>query len=226
MALKSYQQAFIELLVHSEALKFGTFTLKSGRVAPYFLNIGSFYAGEQVHALGRFYAEAYLDSGLQAEVIFGPAYKGIPLSVVTTSVLYAEFGKNLAYCFNRKEAKNYGDAKGNPLVGAPLNSDTRVVLIDDVITAGTAIRETVDLLKANGNPRIEGILIAMNRMEKNNDGDNALQKVEQELGAKVFSIVTLDDVIEALYDREVNGRVVIDDDMMEKIRVYRAQYGV
>src|SRR3989338_6818191 len=161
MNLKPYQRDFIELLVKAEALKFGEFTLKSGRKAPYFLNTGSCYTGELIHQLGRFYAEALLDSGLEFDVIFGPAYKGIPLSVTTTGVLFSEFKRNVSFCFNRKEAKDHGE--GKILVGAPLTSSTRVVLIDDVITAGTAIRETITLLKQMGNPEISGICIAMNR---------------------------------------------------------------
>lgn len=226
MNLKPYQRDFIELLVKAEALKFGEFTLKSGRTAPYFLNAGSFYTGELIHQLGRFYAEALIDSGMEFDVIFGPAYKGIPLSVATTGVLHSEFDRNVSYCFNRKEAKEYGQAKGKVLVGAPLDENTRVVLMDDVITAGTAIRETVELLKNVGNPQIKGICIAMNRMEKNNDGENALEKIEQELGVPVVSIVDLDDVIEALHNKEVNGQVYIDDAMLEIIRAYRAEYGV
>jgi orotate phosphoribosyltransferase len=179
-----------------------------------------------IHQLGRFYAEALLDSGLEFDVIFGPAYKGIPLSVTTAGVLHSDFDRNVSYCFNRKEAKDYGAAKGKVLVGASLNEDTKVVLIDDVITAGTAIRETVELLKTVGNPQITGICIAMNRMEKNNEGENALEKIEQELGVRVVSIVNLDDVIEALYNKEVNGKIHIDDSMMETIKVYRAEYGV
>ncbi len=226
MALQSYQREFIELLVQAEALKFGTFTLKSGRIAPYFLNVGSFYTGERLHALGRFYAAAMVHSGLEFDVIFGPAYKGIPLSVVTTSVLFSEFKKNASYCFNRKEAKDHGADQGSVLVGAPLNSETRVVLIDDVITAGTAIRESLDILKAHGGPKVKGIFIALNRMEKNNDDKNALLEIEKTLGVKVYSIVTLDDVIEALHNKEVGGRVYIDDVQMEIITNYRKQYGV
>ncbi len=221
--MKKYKQDFIELLVKAQALKFGEFTLKSGRKAPYFLNVGSFYTGELITELGRAYAQAFLDSGVAGDVIFGPAYKGIPLSVVTTSLLHSEFGKELSFCFNRKEEKDHGE--GKLLVGAPLNEQTKVLLIDDVITAGTAIRQTLELLKANGNPQVVGVLIAMNRMEKNNEGKNALEEIEK-LGVKVFSIVTLDEVIEALYGREVNGKVYIDDAMMDKIREYRAEYGV
>lgn len=221
--MKQYKKDFIELLVKAQALKFGEFTLKSGRKAPYFLNVGSFYTGELISELARAYAQAFIDSGVEAEVIFGPAYKGIPLSVVTTAVLHSEFKKEVSFTFNRKEMKDHGE--GKLLVGAPLGAETKVLLIDDVITAGTAIRETLELLKTNGNPKVLGVLIAMNRMEKNNDGKNALEEIEK-AGVRVFSIVTLDEVIEALYGKEVNGQVYIDESMMEKIKTYRAEYGV
>lgn len=221
--MKQYKKDFIELLVKAQALKFGEFTLKSGRKAPYFLNVGSFYTGELISELGRAYAQAFLDSGVEAEVIFGPAYKGIPLSVVATTVLHSEFKKEVSFSFNRKEVKDHGE--GKLLVGAPLNEQTKVLLIDDVITAGTAIRETLDLLKNNGNPKVLGVLIAMNRMEKNNEGKNALEEIEK-LGVKVFSIVTLDEVIEALYGKEVNGQVYIDEAMMNKIKEYRKEFGI
>ena len=222
--MKQYKQDFIELLVKAQALKFGEFTLKSGRKAPYFLNVGSFYTGELISELGRAYAQAFLDSGVEAEVIFGPAYKGIPLSVVATTVLHSEFKKEVSFTFNRKEVKDHGE--GKLLVGAPLNEQTKVLLIDDVITAGTAIRETLELLKTNGNPKIVGVLIAMNRMEKNNEGKNALEEIEKTMGVKVYSIVNLDEVIEALYGRKVNGQVYIDDAMMAKIKDYRKEFGV
>lgn len=221
--MQQYKKDFIELLVKAQALKFGEFTLKSGRIAPYFMNAGSFYTGELVSKLGHAYAGAYLESGLDVDVIFGPAYKGIPLSVATASQLYDKFQKNVAYCFNRKEAKDHGD--GGLLVGAPLTSETRVLIIDDVMTAGTAVKETVEVLKANGNPKIQGVLISFNRMEKNNEGINAVEAVEKEFGFKVYSIVDLNDVIEVLYNKEIDGVVYIDDEKMEKIKAYRSQYG-
>lgn len=222
--MEQYKIDFIKFLVQADALKFGTFALKSGRVAPYFLNVGSFHTGEQIYSLAKFYAEALINSGVKIDVIFGPAYKGIPLATVTTSVLFSQFGKNLAYCFNRKEAKDHGEK--NILVGSVLNENTKVMLIDDVITAGTAIRETIQILKLNGNPTIQGTIIALNRMEKNNDGENAVAKLEQELGAKVYSIVNLDEVIEVLYNTEVDGKVYIDDEKMTTIKKYRTQYGI
>jgi orotate phosphoribosyltransferase len=222
--MKQYKIDFIELLIEAEALKFGEFTLKSGRIAPYFLNAGAFFTGELITRLGKAYAEAYLDAGFDADVIFGPAYKGIPLSVITTSVLHSEFGKNMSYCFNRKTSKGYG-LKDN-FIGAGFDENTKMVLIDDVITAGTAIRETMDKFKEKGNPKVLGVLIAMDRMEKNNEGKNAIASLEEDYGFKVFPIVNLDEVIEVLHGKEVNGRVYIDDEMMEVIKKYRAEYGV
>ncbi len=222
--MKQYKQDFIELLVQAEALKFGEFTLKSGRIAPYFLNIGSFYTGELFSKLGEAYVEALLDSDIDADVIFGPAYKGIPLSVVMTSILYSKHNVNKKYCFDRKEVKEYG--MKDALIGAPLDENTSVIMVDDVITAGTAIRESVETLKKNGNPKVKGVLIAMDRMEKNNDGIGALKAIEEDFGFPVFSIVNLDEAIEALYNKEVGGKVYIDDEMMEVIKKYRAEYGV
>lgn len=222
--MQHYKIDFIKFLVKADALKFGTFTLKSGRVAPYFLNVGSFHTGEQIHTLAKFYAEALLNSGVEVDVLFGPAYKGIPLATVTTSVLFSQFGKSIAYCFNRKEAKDHGEK--NILVGAPLTKTTKVMLVDDVITAGTAIRETIELLKNTGNPKIAGILISLNRMEKNNDGVNAIEQLQQQLGIQVYSIINLDEVIEVLYNKDIDGTVYIDDEKMSSIKEYRKQYGI
>lgn len=221
--MQQYKIDFIKLLVKAKALKFGEFTLKSGRIAPYFFNAGSFFTGELIHELSKAYAGAFFDKGIDVDVIFGPAYKGIPLAVSTVEVLYKEFGKNVSYCFNRKEAKDHGE--GNLLVGAPLNEDTKVLLIDDVMTAGTAVRESMDVLKANGNPKVSGILIAMDRMEKNNDFVSAVKSVEEMFNVPVYSIVNLDDVVEVLHGQEVDGVVYIDDEKMELIKKYREQYG-
>ncbi|MDP2642891.1 MAG: orotate phosphoribosyltransferase [Candidatus Peregrinibacteria bacterium] len=221
--MQQYKIDFIKLLVKANALKFGEFTLKSGRIAPYFFNAGSFFTGELIHELAKAYAGAFLDNKIEVDVIFGPAYKGIPLATCTVEVLFRDFGANIGYCFNRKEAKDHGE--GNLLVGAPLNEDTRVLLIDDVMTAGTAVRESMEVLKANGNPKASGILIAMDRMEKNNDGVSAVKSVEEEFKIPVYSIVNLDDVVEVLYNKEVDGVVYIDDEKMELINKYREQYG-
>ncbi|PIZ75858.1 orotate phosphoribosyltransferase [Candidatus Peregrinibacteria bacterium CG_4_10_14_0_2_um_filter_38_24] len=221
--MQQYKIDFIKLLVKANALKFGQFTLKSGRIAPYFFNAGSFFTGELIHEFAKAYAGAFLDNKIEIDVIFGPAYKGIPLAACTVEVLFSDFEANVGYCFNRKEAKDHGE--GNLLVGAPLKEDTRVLLIDDVMTAGTAVRESMDVLKANGNPVVSGILIAMDRMEKNNDGVSAVKFVTEMFNVPVYSIVNLDDVVEVLYGKEVDGVVYIDDEKMELIKKYREQYG-
>jgi len=224
--MEQYKIDFIHLLVRADALKFGEFTLKSGRVAPYFLNMGQFYTGPLVHDLARFYAEAMLATGMKPDVIFGPAYKGIPLAVATSMVLHSEFGEPINYAYNRKEAKNHGASKGKRLVGAPINSESRVMLIDDVITAGTAIRESLSILRDEGMPKLEGVLIALNRMEKTNDGINAIAQIADAMGAPVHAIVTLDEMIEVLHNQEIDGEVVLGDKEFSDIQAYRAQYGI
>jgi orotate phosphoribosyltransferase len=222
--MENFKVDFIHFLVRTGALKFGEFDLKSGRKSPYFINTGSFYTGQQLHNLGRFYAYAFEHNKCEADVIFGPAYKGITLAAALTEALFDEFGMDLSYCFNRKEVKDHGD--GGLLVGAPITEKTNVFIIDDVITAGTAIKNIVDILKQNGNPKIKGILISVNRMEKNNEGKNALEEVEKIAGAHVYSIADMDEVIEILYNKEVDGKIYIDDEKMKTIKEYRAKYGV
>lgn len=222
--MEQYKIDFIHLLVRVGALKFGSFTLKSGRVAPFFLNMGQFYSGPDMHDLARYYAEALLASGMQPDVIFGPAYKGIPLAAVTATVLHSEFGEPIQFAYNRKEEKDHGE--GKRLVGAPLTPETRVLLIDDVVTAGTALRESLDLLAEEGNPKIEGALIALNRMEKNNDGVNAITQLAEQMQAPVHAIVTLEEVIEVLHNQEIDGTIHIGDTEFEAIQAYRAKYGV
>jgi len=222
--MERYKIDFIKFLVEADSLKFGEFTLKSGRVAPYFLNVGCFYTGERINKLAEFYAQSFLDNNMEAEVVFGPAYKGIPLATATVGILHSKHNKDISYCFNRKKLKEYGQ-KDN-LVGASLNEETKLVLIDDVITAGTAIREVVELLKGYGNPKINGILISLDRMEKNNDGNNAIKQLEEEFNTKVHSIVNMDEVIEVLYNKEINGKVYIDDEKKRIIDEYRAIHGI
>jgi len=222
--MEQFKIDFIHFLVRTGALKFGEFTLKSGRISPYFINTGMFYTGQQLHNLGRFYAYAFEHNKCEAEVIFGPAYKGIPLATSIAEALFDEFGMDLAYCFNRKEIKDHGD--GGILVGAPINEKTKVFIIDDVITAGTAVKDTLDILKNSGNPKINGILISINRMEKNTEGKNAIEEVEKMAGAHVYSIANMDEVVEVLYNKEIDGKIYIDDEKMKKIKEYRAQFGV
>ena len=222
--MEQYKIDFTKFLIKADALKFGEFKLKSGRMAPYFLNIGSFYTGEKLTQLADFYAQALLNSGVEIDVVFGPAYKGIPLATIITSILYSKYNKNIAYSFNRKKLKDYGQ-KDN-IIGSPLNENTKIMIVDDVITAGTAIRDTANFLKDYGNPKIAGILISLNRMEKNNEGENAIAQLEEQLNTKVYSIINLDELIEILYNKKIDGQIYIDDEKMKIINNYRAQYGV
>ncbi len=221
-----YKERFLHLLVRTGALKFGSFVLKSGRTAPYFFNAGAIYTGEGITELASCYAEAIKESGFPVDVLFGPAYKAITLAVATALVLSKDHGINVGYTFNRKEAKDHGADQGTVLVGAPLNENTRVILMDDVLTAGTAVRESMEIFKANGNPQVTGIMIALNRMEKNNDGVDAIAAIREQFGVNVFPIVNLDELIHFLHNKEVDGRVVLGDVELQAITDYRKQYGV
>ncbi len=222
--MQEYKEEFIKFLVKSQALKFGDFTLKSGRQCPYFLNMGSFYKGSQIIELGRYYAAAMNENVQDFDTVFGPAYKGIPLCVAATAQLFKNFGKDVGYSYNRKEAKDHGE--GGNIIGAPINSDTKVVIVDDVMTAGTAVKETLEMMKSLGDPEIKGILIAADRMEKGSGEKSAAQEMKDIYGIDVYSIVNLDEIIEVLYNNPVDGTVYIDDEKMRKIKAYREQYGV
>lgn len=213
--MKAYQKEFIEFAIERGVLKFGEFTLKSGRTSPYFFNAGLFNKGSDLARLGRFYAEALVDSGIDFDVLFGPAYKGIPIATATAVALYDQHNQDTPYCFNRKEKKDHGE--GGNLVGSALEG--KVMLVDDVITAGTAIREAMDIVQANG-AELSGVLIALDRQEKGKGELSAIQEVERDFGAKVVSIVSLNDVITFLKD---------DDTFKEylpKVEAYRSQFGV
>lgn len=212
----SLQHHFIEFLLANNALKFGTFTLKSGRISPYFFNLGMFYTGRNLFELGKFYANTLENCGIEYDVLFGPAYKGIPLVSATSIALHTEYKKNVPYCFNRKEAKDHGE--GGNLVGAPLTG--KVIMLDDVITAGTTILETISLMK-NNQAELSSILIAFDRQEKRTE--KATQSVVQETAEKhgicIQSIITLQDLLEYLEDK---------NDMkkhLENIVQYREKYG-
>ncbi|HEY9149660.1 MAG TPA: orotate phosphoribosyltransferase [Gammaproteobacteria bacterium] len=213
--MQDYQQAFLEFAIDAGVLRFGEFTLKSGRVSPYFFNAGLFNTGRHLARLGRFYAQAIVDSGRDFDVLFGPAYKGIPLAAATGIALADHHERDLPWCFNRKEAKDHGE--GGNLVGAPLEG--RVLIVDDVITAGTAIRESVDLIQAAG-ATPAGVVIALDRQERGRGERSAIQEVEQDLGLPVTSIVTLADLQVWLEGGAGNA------DTLERIRAYRAEYGV
>ncbi len=220
---KTYQNEFIDFLAQCGALTFGQFQLKSGRIAPYFINTGMFDTGKAVKRLGMYYAKAVMEHfGSEFDGIYGPAYKGIPLSISTAMALTDE-NMDKGYVFNRKEMKTYGDKSA--VVGMKLTPETRLILVDDVITSGKAIRESIAVLQHCGNPCLKGILVSVNRQEKGISGENALVEVSRELGVPIFSIVTLDDIVERLSHYPINGNLVIDKDMLKKISEYRAQYG-
>ena len=213
--MQDYQREFIEFAIDKEVLRFGEFTLKSGRTSPYFFNAGLFNSGAALARLGKCYAAAIQQSGIEYDVILGPAYKGIPLAAATCVALATEFGEDVPYVFNRKEAKAHGE--GGNLVGAPLEG--RVLIIDDVITAGTAIREVMDIIdKAGATPA--GTVIALNRQEKGKGELSAIQEVERDYNMPVASIVSLNDLLE--YLGEKGGM----DAEIEAIQAYRAQYGI
>ncbi|KPD21068.1 orotate phosphoribosyltransferase [Idiomarina abyssalis] len=213
--MKAYQKEFIEFAIERGVLKFGEFTLKSGRTSPYFFNAGLFNKGSDLARLGRFYAEALVDSGIDFDVLFGPAYKGIPIATATAVALYDQHNQDTPYCFNRKEKKDHGE--GGNLVGSALEG--KVMLVDDVITAGTAIREAMEIVQANG-AELSGVLIALDRQEKGKGELSAIQEVERDFNAQVVSIVSLNDVITFLKDDNTFK------EYLPKVEAYRAEFGV
>lgn len=213
--MKAYQREFIEFALEKQVLKFGEFTLKSGRKSPYFFNAGLFNTGGDLARLGRFYAAALVDAGITFDVLFGPAYKGIPIATTTAVALADHHEIDTLYCFNRKEAKDHGE--GGNLVGSPL--DGRIMLVDDVITAGTAIRESMEIIQANG-AQLAGVLVAIDRQEKGKGELSAIQEVERDFGCQIISIVSLGDLV--TYLKEQGG----DPVQLAAVEAYRAQYGV
>ncbi|MFA5902345.1 MAG: orotate phosphoribosyltransferase [Desulfobacula sp.] len=219
----TYKSEFIEFLVECNALRFGEFELKSGRIAPYFINTGMFDTGLKIKKLGSFYARAIREHFSDTfDGIYGPAYKGIPLCISAASAL-ADMGMDKGYVFNRKEAKTYADK--SVVVGMPLTPSSRLILVDDVITSGKAIRESLEVLKSCGNPKVSGIIISVNREEKGKTDENALREVEKTLGIPIHAIATITDIKTCLHNRKINGKVILDDAMLSKIDAYLAQYG-
>jgi orotate phosphoribosyltransferase len=219
----TYKEAFIEFLVECNALKFGEFELKSGRIAPYFINTGMFDTGLKIKKLGTFYAKAIHEHfSDQFDGIYGPAYKGIPLCIAAAQAL-SDMGMDKGYVFNRKEAKTYADK--SLVVGMPLTADSRLILVDDVITSGKAIRESLDILKSCSNPAVNGIIISVNRQEKGKTHENALREVEKTLGIPIHAIVTITDIKQYLHNRIIHGKKILDDQMLSKIDAYLEQYG-
>lgn len=225
--MEAYKQEFIEFMVESHVLKFGEFTLKSGRKSPFFMNAGAYVTGDQLHRLGQYYARAIHDNfGLDFDVVFGPAYKGIPLAVVTAIALQELYGKEVRYCCNRKEVKDHGADAGN-LLGADLADGDRVIMVEDVTTSGKSIDETYPILKAAADVDVRGLIVSLNRMEVGKGGVvTAQQEVQERYGFPVASIVSMADVVECLYNREVRGSVVIDDATKAALDAYYEQYGV
>lgn len=212
--MQAYQRDFIRLAIECQALRFGSFTLKSGRISPYFFNAGLFNSGRALAELGRQYAAALVDSTLSFDMIFGPAYKGIPLAASTAIALATHHGIDRPYAFNRKEAKDHGE--GGTIVGAPLAG--KVLIVDDVITAGTAVREVIELIRVNG-AEPAGVIVGLNRRERGSGRLSAIQEVEQEFSIPVISIAAVDHIIAYLEEEASDARLI------EEIRQYRARYG-
>ncbi|MSS64249.1 orotate phosphoribosyltransferase [Velocimicrobium porci] len=223
--MEQYKQEFIEFMVDCEVLKFGDFVTKSGRKTPFFVNTGFYRTGTQLRKLGGYYAKAINEKyGTDFDVLFGPAYKGIPLSVATSMAMSEMYGKEIKYCSNRKEVKDHGD-KGI-LLGSPIQDNDRVVVIEDVTTAGTSMQETLPIIKAQGNVDILGLVVSVDRMERGQGTKSALNEIEEKYQIKTTAIVTMEEVIEHLYNREYKGKIIIDDTLKAAIDSYYEQYGV
>ncbi len=223
--MKQYKKDFINFLLESNSLKFGEFTLKSGRLSPYFLNTGMLHTGEAINRLGSFYASTIVDNIHDDYTsIFGPAYKGIPLAITTVNSLFSDHNINVHYSFNRKEAKDHGDM--GLIVGKPLSEKDIVVIVDDVITAGTAVRETIDILEKQGNPQISAVIVSVDRMEKGTGEKSAIQEISESTGIRFFPIVNIIDIIEFLNDSSQRKKFAINDEMIVKMEDYRLKYGV
>lgn len=223
--MEAYKKEFIEFMVESEVLKFGDFTLKSGRKSPFFMNAGAYVTGSQLSRLGEYYAKAIHDHyGTDFDVLFGPAYKGIQLSVATTIAFSRLYGKEIRYCSNRKEVKDHGDT--GILLGSKIKDGDRVVIIEDVTTSGKSIQETFPIIQAQGDVTILGLMVSLNRMEKGLETDKcALDEIQEKYGFPANAIVSMADVVECLYNRPFQGRLIIDDKMKEAIDKYYEQYG-
>lgn len=223
--MEQYKKDFIEFMVNSNALKFGEFTLKSGRKSPYFMNAGAYTTGRQLKQLGEFYAHAINDTfGLDFDVVFGPAYKGIPLSVVTAIAIHELYGKEVRYCSNRKEVKDHGDT--GILLGSNLKDGDRVLIVEDVTTSGKSIEETYPIVKAAADVDVIGLEVSLNRCEVGKDTtETALTQVSSLYSMKASAIVTIHEVAQYLHNREVNGEVLIDDATFARMQSYLEEYG-
>ena len=225
--MEQYKSEFIQFMVDSKVLKFGEFTLKSGRKSPFFMNAGGYVTGSQLKKLGEYYAKAiHAKYGDDFDVLFGPAYKGIPLAVVTAMAYSELYGKEVRYCSDRKEEKDHGADKGS-FLGSKLQDGDRVIMIEDVTTSGKSMEETVPKVKGAADVTIVGLMVSLNRMEVGKGGEKvALDEVKDLYGFETAAIVDMNDVVEALWNKEVNGEVVIDDTIKAAIDAYYEQYGV
>ncbi len=222
--MEQYKEEFIQFMVESDVLKFGEFTLKSGRKSPFFMNAGAYVTGTQLRRLGQYYAKAIHENyGEDFDVLFGPAYKGIPLSVATTIAFSKLYGKDIRYCSNRKEIKDHGDT--GILLGSPMKDGDRVVIIEDVTTSGKSIEETFPIIKAQGDVEIVGLMVSLNRMERGKGDKCALDEIKDLYGFETNAIVTMEEVVAYLYNQPCNGKIVIDDTLKAAIDAYYEQYG-
>lgn len=215
----SYKKEFIKFMCECDVLRFGEFTLKSGRIAPYFINTGNYKTGEQIHKLGKYYAACIKENNLNADVLFGPAYKGIPLAVAASIALSSEYSENVNYCFNRKEAKDHGE--GGVITGYQLKDNDNVAIIEDVITAGTAIRECLPVLFKEAKVNIAALIISVDRMEKGKSDLSAVEEVKKEFNIDTYPLVTINDIIDAIKDGTIPYMEYLD-----KMVEYREKYGV
>ena len=222
--MEQYKQEFIEFMVDCKVLKFGDFVTKSGRKTPFFINTGFYRTGEQLRRLGGYYAKAIADKfGTGFDVLFGPAYKGIPLSVAASIAISEQYGADIRYCSNRKEIKDHGD-KGI-LLGSPIGDGDKVVIIEDVTTAGTSINETLPIIRAQGDVDVLGLVVSVDRIERGQGSKSALKEIHEKFGLETTAIVTMAEVVEHLYNRPYKGEIIIDDTLKKAIDAYYEQYG-
>ncbi|NLZ82560.1 MAG: orotate phosphoribosyltransferase [Clostridiales bacterium] len=223
--MEQYKKEFIEFMVDAKVLKFGDFTTKSGRKTPFFVNTGFYRRGSQLRKLGEYYARAIKDKyGLDFDILFGPAYKGIPLSVATSMAISEFYDTDVKYCSNRKEVKNHGDT--GILLGSPISDGDKVIIIEDVTTAGTSIGETMPILNAQGKVQVLGLVVSVDRMERGQGTKSALTEIKESYGIETTAIVTMEEVVKHLYNKPYKGKIIIDDKLKEAIDSYYEIYGV
>lgn len=223
--METYKKEFIEFMVDCSVLKFGDFVTKSGRKTPFFVNTGFYRTGAQLRKLGEFYARTIRDQfGLDFDILFGPAYKGIPLSVAASMMISELYDTDVKFCSNRKEIKDHGDA--GILLGSPIKDGDRVVIIEDVTTAGTSIQETLPIVKGQGNVEVLGLVVSVDRMERGHGDKSALDEIRDNYGMKTTAIVTMEEVVEHLYNKPYKGDIIINDTIKEALDKYYKEYGV